>query len=30
MKTQNADTVPSVPPSVPSGDGDSGSDSKVC
>ena len=30
VKTQNVDTVPSVPPSVPSGDCDSGSDSKVC
>ena len=32
MKTQDADTVPSycVPPSVPSGDLDSGSESKVC
>ena len=30
MVTQNADTVPSVTSSVPSGDRGSGSDSKVC
>ena len=30
MKTPNVDTVPSMPPSVPSGDSDSGADSKVC
>ena len=30
MTTQNMDTVPSMPPTVPSGDSDSGADSKVC
>ena len=30
VKTQNMDTVPAMPPNVPSGDSDSGADSKVC
>ena len=30
MKTLYMDTVPAMPPNVPSGDSDSGTDSQVC
>ena len=30
MKSLFMDTVPAMPPNVPSGDSDSGADSKVC